>query len=44
MENVVLPVNKDALSKLIQKHPKGKTASQDILLKGPLQNIHPAKL
>ena len=43
MENRVLPLNKDKLSKLIQKHPKGKTASPDILLNGPLQNIHPAK-
>ena len=43
MENGILPLNKDTLSKLIQKHPKGKTASQDILLNGPLQNIHPAK-
>ena len=29
----VLPLDKNTLSKLIQKHPKGKTASQDILLK-----------
>ena len=43
MENGVLPLNKDTLSKLIQKHPKGKTTSQDILLNGPLQNIHPVK-
>ena len=43
MENGILPLNKDTLSKLIQKHPKGKTASQDILLNGPLQNIHPVK-
>ena len=28
MENRVLPLNKDTLSKLTQKHPKGKTASQ----------------
>ena len=38
MENGILPENK-----LIQKHPKGKTASQDILLNGPLQNSHPVK-
>ena len=43
MENGVLPLNKDTISKLIQKHPKGKTASQDILLNGPLQNIYPVK-
>ena len=43
MENGILPINKDTLSKLIQKHPKGKTASQDILLNGPLQDIHPLK-
>ena len=28
MENGVLPLNKDTLSKLIQKHPKGKTTSK----------------
>ena len=28
MENGVLPLNKDTLSKLTQTHPKGKTASQ----------------
>ena len=28
MENRVLPLNKDTLSELIQKHPKGKTASK----------------
>ena len=43
MENGILPLKKDTLSKLIQKHPKGKTASQNILLNGPLQNIHPVK-
>ena len=43
MENGILPLNKDTLSKLIQKHPKGKTASQDILLNGPLQDIYPLK-
>ena len=43
MENRVLSLNKDTLSKLIKKHPKGKTASQDILLNDPLQNIHPVK-
>ena len=37
MENGILPLKKDTLSKLIQKHPKGKTASQNILLNGPLQ-------
>ena len=43
MENAILPLNKDTLSKLIQKHPEGKTTSQDILLNDPLQNIHPVK-
>ena len=43
MENGVLPLNKDTLSKLIQKRPKGKTASQDILLNRLLKNIHPVK-
>ena len=43
MENRMLSLNKDTLSKLIKKHPKGKTASQDILLNGPLQNIQPVK-
>ena len=43
MENGILPLNKDTLSKFIKKHPKGKTASQDILLNGPWQNIHPVK-
>ena len=36
MENGILPVNRYALSKLIQKYPKGKTVSQDALLNGPL--------
>ena len=43
MENRVLPINKDTFSKLIQKHRKGKMASQDIFLNAPLQNIHPIK-
>ena len=43
IENGVLPLNKDTLSKLIQKHPKDKTASQNILLNGQIQNIHPVK-
>ena len=43
MENGILPVNRYTLSKLIQKYPKGKTVSQDVLLNGPLQNIHPVK-
>ena len=40
MENGVY---KDTLSKLIQKHPKGKMTSKDILLNGALQDIHPVK-
>ena len=43
MENEVLPLSKDTLSKLIQKHPKSKAASQHILLNAPLQNVHLAK-
>ena len=43
MQNGILQLDKDTLSKLIQKHLKGKTSSQDILLNIPLQNIHPAK-
>ena len=43
MGNGVSPLNKDTLSKFNLKHPKRKTASQDILLNGPLQNIHPVK-
>ena len=43
MGNGVSPLNKDTLSKLNLKHPKGKTASQDILLNGPLKNIDPVK-
>ena len=43
MENELLPLNKDTLSKRIQKHWKGKTDSQDIWLNGPLQNIDPVK-
>ena len=43
MENGILPLDKDTLSKLIQKHLDSKTASQDILLNGLLQNIHPIK-
>ena len=42
-ENGILPLDKDTLSKLIQKHSDSKTASQDILLNGLLQNIHPIK-
>ena len=41
MEDGLLPPNNDTFSKLIQKNPKGKAASQDISLNGPLQNIHP---
>ena len=36
MENGILPLNKDKLSKLIQIYTKGKTASQDFLLNGLL--------
>ena len=43
MENGILLVNKNALSKLIQKYPKVKKASQDILLNAPFQNIHSVK-
>ena len=43
IENKVLPLNNDKLSNLIPKHPKAKTASQEILLSSPLQNIHPDK-
>ena len=43
MENGVLPLNKDTISKLFEKHPKNKTASQDILLNSSLQNIYPFK-
>ena len=43
MGNGVSPLNKDTLSKFNLKPPKRKTASQDILLNGPLQNIHPVK-
>ena len=43
MENGVLPLNKDTLSRLIQKHPKCQMASQGILLNGLLQNVHPVK-
>ena len=43
MENGVLPLNKDTISKLFEKHPKSKTASQDILLNSSLQNIYPSK-
>ena len=43
IENGLLPLNKDTLSKLIQKYPRDKTASQDILLNGPLQNIYPVR-
>ena len=38
--NGVLPINKNTL---LQKHPKGKTPSQDILLNSILQDIHPVK-
>ena len=41
MQNRLLLINKNTFSKLVQKHLKGKAASQDILLNGPLQNIHP---
>ena len=44
MENGVLPLNKDTLSGLIQKHPKGQMASQGILINDLLQNVHPVKL
>ena len=35
MENGILQLNNDTLSKFIQKHPKSKVASQDILLIDP---------
>ena len=35
MENGILQLNNDTLSKFIQKHPKSKAASQDILLNDP---------
>ena len=38
-----MALNTDILSKLFQKHSKGKTASQDILLNGPLENTQPIK-
>ena len=43
MENGVLTVSKDTIPNFIQKHPKGKTVSKDLLLNGPLQSIHPVK-
>ena len=43
MKNGVLVLNKATLSKLFQKHLKGKSASQDLLLNGLLENTHPIK-
>ena len=36
MENGIAPLNKDSLPILIQKHPKGRRAPQDILFNGAI--------
>ena len=40
MENGVLPFNVQSLSQLVKKHPDRKKAPDEILLDGPLPNVH----
>ena len=43
MRNGILPINKDTLDILKQKHPKGKPAHENILLADTAEAIHPVK-
>ena len=40
MENGVLPFNVQSLSQLVKNHPDRKKAPDEILLDGPLPNVH----
>ena len=40
MENGVLPLNAQSLSQLVKKYPDRKKAPDEILLDGPLPNVH----
>ena len=41
MQDGILPLNKEALNKLKEKHPKSKNANNDVLLTGVPQDVHP---
>ena len=41
MSNGILPVTEEALSQVEIKHPDNRDASADVLLNGPIKEIHP---
>ena len=41
MHSGILPLNKETLELLIQKHPEPREPSPDILIQGPTRPIHP---
>ena len=41
MHSEILPLNKETLELLVQKHPEPSEPSPDILLQGPTRPIHP---
>ena len=41
MQSGILPVNKERLELLVQKHPQPRELSLDILIQGPTRPIHP---
>ena len=41
MQDWILPLNNEALNKLKEKHPKSKNTSNNILLTGVPQDVHP---
>ena len=43
MKKGVLVFDAETLSQLVQKYPDSKKAPADILLHGPLPNIHPVR-
>ena len=43
MQNGILPINKDTLKLLKQKHPQSKPAYESILLPDTPEVIHPVK-
>ena len=41
MSNGILPLREEILSQIKIKHPDNRDASNDLLLNGPLKEIHP---
>ena len=41
LRNGILPLNVETLLLLEEKHPKSKEASDNIMIQGPLERIHP---